>query len=141
MMCFPLAMMLMESIVCPGKYEPEPRPISLYDLPAIVVVYDPALGGINCDSDCTTIATGKLLPEMYGVIAACHPDLLWRTVEIAGIGIYECLDTGGEIGVRWSDHFQRLVLYFDILYDIVNLGFPSWAGMLIEDWRIVPLGD
>lgn len=60
--------------------------------------YDPALGGINCDSDCTTMASGvKVTPDRYGRTAACIRPWLGKTVVIAGLGEFECLDTGGAI--------------------------------------------
>lgn len=130
MICFSLAFMLLEGIVCPT-----PIPPKLTDFPAVVMVYDPSLGGRNCGLDCTTIATGPLEPEMYGTIAACHPDLLYKTVTIPTIGTFKCLDTGGAIGVGHNTHFDREVIYFDILYDMID-GGPSWAGILINDWEV-----
>lgn len=130
MACFPIAMMLIESIVCP----PSPPPLTSF--PAVIMVYDPGLGGINCDGDCTTIATGRLEPEMYGVVAACHPDLLYKHVIIPTIGTFHCLDTGGAIGVHYNKHFERDVIYFDILYDLLE-DRPPWAGMLINNWEVI----
>lgn len=131
MACFlSLTFMLMEGVVCP----PPPPPLTSF--PAVVMVYDPALGGINCDSDCTTIATGPLLPEMYGTVAACHPDLLYKRILIPTIGEFDCLDTGGSIRVNYNEHFERDAIYFDILYDLVT-EIPPWAGMLINNWEVI----
>ena len=130
MACFPIAFMLLESVICPTK------PPSLTSYPAVVMAYDPGLGGINCDGDCTTIATGLLEPEMYGTIAACHPSLLYKRVHIPTIGVFDCLDTGGAIGVDWNKHFERDVIYFDILYDL-GKDRPEWAGTLITEWEIL----
>lgn len=127
---FSIAFMLMEGIVCP------PTPPPLTDFPAVIMAYDPALGGINCDGDCTTIATGPLEPEMYGVVAACHPDLLYERIRIPTIGTFQCLDTGGSIGVSYNEHFDRDVIYFDILYDLEEER-PPWAGMLISNWEVI----
>jgi hypothetical protein len=99
-------------------------------------VYDPALGGINCDDDCTTIATGKLEPEMYEVVAACHPLLLTARVNVPGVGTFHCLDTGTAIIVRWNSYYQRRVLWFDVLYNLVDQPPPDWAYWAIEDWTI-----
>ena len=127
---FSLTFVLMEGVVCP------PAPPPLTDFPAVIMAHDPGLGGINCDGDCTTIATGLLEPEMYGTVAACHPDLLYKRVNIPTIGVFDCLDTGGAIGVDYNKHFERDVIYFDVLYDLEK-DTPSWAGMLITKWKIV----
>lgn len=70
--------------------------------------YDPILGGINCDSDCSTMATGaKVTEERYGNTAACIREWTGRTVVIEGLGEFECLDRGGAIveheGYIWID--------------------------------------
>ena len=132
MACFFLSLpfILMEGITCP------PPPPPLTDFPAVIMAYDPALGGINCDGDCTTIATGPLELEMYGVVAACHPDLLYERILIPTIGEFHCLDTGGAIGVDYNEHFDRDVIYFDILMDLEGER-PPWAGMLISNWEVI----
>jgi len=70
--------------------------------------YDPILGGINCDSDCSTMATGtKVTEERYGNTAACIREWTGKTVVIEGLGEFECLDRGGAIieheGYIWID--------------------------------------
>jgi hypothetical protein len=126
--------------ICLGLCDPqEPTVLEWYQLPqfpVIVSVYDPALGGINCDSSCDTIATGQLEPWMYGGIAACDLRLLRATITIPGIGSYRCLDTGGAIGLRWSAAYQRYVVVFDVLYDLVGQEAPAWTYSLVSGWSI-----
>ena len=70
--------------------------------------YDPQLGGINCMDPCDQMATGaKVTEERYGRTAACIREWTGRTVVIAGLGEFECLDRGGAIieheGYIWID--------------------------------------
>lgn len=91
--------------------------------------YDPALGGINCDHDCSTMASGvKVTPDRYGITAACIAQ--WtrarRVVVIPGVGRFECLDTGGAIqehpGYIWID---------------LMLAAPAVPfGTLVYDWYL-----
>ena len=111
-----------------------PKQPHYQDLPAVVTWYDPARGGINCNEDCTTVADGtKVTEELYGVTAACDQRLLGRIIKIGSIGEFRCRDTGGMIKPTWSKHYQRWVLYFDIMLH----ENPEWNYWLFEDWRIV----
>ena len=70
--------------------------------------YDPILGGINCDHDCSVMATGvKVTEDRYGRTAACIQEWTGRTVVIEGLGEFKCLDRGGAIveheGYIWID--------------------------------------
>lgn len=104
------------------------------DLPAVATWYDPSLGGINCDDDCTRTADGSMVSEeLYGVAAACDRSLLGSIVAIDGLGTFECRDTGSAIRPTWSPHHDRWVLYFDVmLHDD-----PSWNYWIFEHWSIV----
>lgn len=78
------------------------------DKPLKISWYDPALGGVNCDHDCSTMASGvKVTPDRYGNTAACIRAWMGKTVVIEGIGRFTCLDTGGAIvehpGFIWID--------------------------------------
>ena len=135
MFCFSLLFILIELMT--GSPElPPTAPPKLTDYPAVIMAYDPALGGTNCDGDCSTIATGPLTQDMYGTVAACHQDLLGRSITLPSIGTFDCLDTGGAIRVAYNEYFEREVLYFDVMYDLVNNDRPRWAGMLLEDWEL-----
>lgn len=106
------------------------------DHPAIVTVYDPALGGINCDEDCTTIATGPFEEWMYKNYAACDVSLLGHYVSFGVLGFSaRCMDTGGEVHAMWSLRDQQCVLPFDILWPLVEEPAPYWNWWFIEDWR------
>ena len=113
--------------------EPPKQPY-YQDLPAVVTWYDPSQGGINCNEDCTTVADGtKVTEDLYGVTAACDRRLLGRIVKIEGIGTFRCRDTGGMIEPTWSRHYQRWILYFDVMLH----ENPEWNYWLIEEWRVV----
>lgn len=112
-----------------------PPPPALTDYPALMVIYDPSLGGINCDNDCTTVATGPLTDEMWFTSGACHPDLLGSTIIFPAIDFrMECVDTGGMITVAYNDYYEEEVIYFDVLWGAGNP--PYWLYWLLEDWII-----
>lgn len=86
--------------------------------------YDPLLGGVNCDHDCTTMATGvKVTEDRYGRTAACIREWTGRTVIIPGLGAFECLDRGGAIvehdGFIWIDLLlhEPLVPFGTLVYE------------------------
>ena len=122
--------------------EREPQEPSIYDLPAVVVVYDPTLGDGNCDDNCKTVATGPLEDWMYEAAGACDAELLGSTVHFPALDLsMECVDRGTAVRVIYSEHFERDVLYFDALWhlekvDGVILGAPEWTGWLIKDWYV-----
>ncbi len=106
------------------------------DYPAIVTVYDPALGGINCDGDCTTLATGPFEPWMYKKYAACDESLLgWHTYFPTLDMRIRCMDNGGDVHAMWSQRDEQCVLPFDVLWPLADEGFPYWNWWFIEDWR------
>jgi hypothetical protein len=99
-----------------------------------MVIYDPSLGGINCDGDCTTVATGPLTEDMWFTSGACHPDLLGQTVYFPAIDFeMECVDNGGLITKAYNEYYQRDVVYFDVMWDASNP--PEWLYWLL-DWEI-----
>lgn len=86
--------------------------------------YDPLLGGVNCDHDCTTMTTGvKVTPDRYGRTAACIREWTGRTVFIPELGTFECLDRGGAIverdGYIWIDLLlhEPLVPFGTLVYE------------------------
>ena len=113
---------------------PPPSPLSSY--PAVITIYDPSRGGIKCDQDCSTVATGPLTSDMYFTSGACHPDLLGSWVYFPSIQYtMQCVDTGGLVTVRWSDHHQAQVLFFDAMWDASQP--PPWNYWMLDDWRII----
>lgn len=91
--------------------------------------YDPALGGVNCDHDCTTMASGvRVTPDRYGRTAACIRS--WtaarRVVVIPGIGEFECLDTGGKI----QEHADYI--WIDLMLKAPAVPF----GTLVQEYYV-----
>ena len=124
------------AVICLLPDYTPPAPKTVFDYPALMVVYDPTLGGINCDNDCTTVALGELTEDMWFTSGACHPDLLGLTVYFPAIDFeMRCVDTGGMITIRYNEFYQRTVLYFDALWDYYNL--PEWNYWLLEDWEVI----
>lgn len=97
--------------------------------PLRVSWYNPALGGVNCDHDCSRMASGVFVTaDRYGRTAACVPE--WtkarRVVVIPSLGRFDCLDTGGAIreypGYIWID---------------LMLSAPAVPfGALVYDWHL-----
>ena len=115
-------------------YNPPP-PKTIFDYPALMVFYDPSLGGINCDGDCTTVATGPLTEDMWETSGACHPDLLGLTIYFPAIDFtMDCVDTGGLITVTFNEYYQKEVLYFDVMWRASNP--PYWLYFLLDDWYV-----
>lgn len=103
--------------------------ITTSDKPLKISWYDPLLGGINCDSDCTTMASGvKVTEDRYGNTAACLREWIGQTVVIPGIGEFKCLDTGGAI-IEHPDY-----IYIDLLLHEPLPNAP-W-GTMIYDWSL-----
>lgn len=79
------------------------------DYPLRLSYYNPALGGTNCDSDCSTMASGDKTASWVGgrpsvgsgtvYAAACPREWGWHhgtRFTVAGLN-FECRDTGGWI--------------------------------------------
>ena len=104
--------------------------------PAIVTIYDPALGGINCDEDCKTLATGPLERSMYTQYAACDVQLLGWYVSFPVLDMrVRCMDTGGAVKAFWSFRDGQCVLPFDILWPLTEEPAPYWNWWFIEEWE------
>jgi len=112
------------------------------DLPAVVTWYDPSLctrpgatadDMINCDSNPEFVADGtRVTEDLYGVTAACDQRLLGRIIKIGELE-FRCRDTGGMIRPMWSKHYDRWVLYFDVMMH----ENPEWNYWLWEKWSVV----
>ena len=113
-------------------------------------VYDPQLDShlldsdnVNCDNDCTTVATGPLEEEMYEVAGDCPMELLGKTVHFPVIDhTIKCVDTGGAIKASYSKRDKQCVVYFDTLWHLDRdgdgqiQGAPEWAWWFISEWEI-----
>lgn len=109
---------------------PEDVPASL---PVLITWYDPALGGVNCDSECGHFGDGTTVTaDDYGVTAACLPEWRGATVNLPGIGSFLCRDSGSAIGARWNSYHQTDVIHVDLLLH----SEPSYNYYLIYDWSL-----
>lgn len=110
------AVVILAALLIPARpldipgYQPDGA-TAAYPAPGLyITVYDPALGGINCNDDCgytSFVATGS---DLYGWTAACpvdwlgHPRLIPNTTTVVTIWgqEYWCIDALGDA------HNQRL---------------------------------
>lgn len=102
------------------------------DKPLRISWYDPKLGGINCDHDCTTMASGvKVTPDRYGNTAACVREWMGAWIVMPGIGEFQCLDTGGAI----IEH--PTFIYIDLLLHepLPNAPFGTMVHNWYLEWR------
>lgn len=109
-------------------------------------VFDPALGGINCDVDCSTIGASIPFDESaYGQYAACpFPEVpRWSTLIITGSwraladGSYYCVDDGGRIVIDDDG-----TVSVDLLLPYAVLREPLIASIKVDgghcgDWTVV----
>lgn len=104
------------------------------DLPLYLTWYDPAQGGINCDSDCSTFANGeRVTEERYQDTVACPFEYVGYTFVIPGLGERVCRDTGGKIVIAYSEYYQSYVIHIDVLAKE-----PPATAQLIRNWRLEP---
>lgn len=115
------------------------------DYPLRVSWYDPALGGTNCDHDCTTMASGDKVASWLGgrdgvYAAACPRSDGWhhgKRFELNGV-VYECRDTGGWINCyQPGDYDPATRRTADQSYCWVDLlnGSHYTYGSLAYEWR------
>jgi hypothetical protein len=104
--------------------------------PAKLSVYDPALGGVNCNGDCTTIATGLFDDSMYKEVAACPAELLGATITFPMMPWleFQCLDTGPAIKARY--YGNQCVTFFDVVWPLATEDPPNWVWWEISNWSV-----
>lgn len=114
--------------------------------------YTPYVNGViqsgttNCDSDCSTTASGdKVASWAFGRNgikgAACPPELPFRTRFMLSGQVYECIDRGGYIQARTVGEYDPALkrnatenyFWVDLLDD--DAGFSY--GQLTDDWMFV----
>lgn len=89
-----------------------PRP-PIREMSLLITQYDPAVGGINCDGDCSHLSLIAMSDGLYGVAAACPAELVGldftAMIYHPDIGTRYCLDRGtaviveyGLFGGRWQ---------------------------------------
>ena len=100
--------------------------------PVEITWYDPELGGINCNSDCSTIGfSTPLLDEHYGKVLACPIEFYGATFHIRGSkdgladGEFLCLDGGSAMVIRGGvirvDLLSRSPVWRETLTAIVEV--------------------
>ena len=110
------ALLLMAAMMWPEEPAP-PRPPA----PGLfITVYDWALGGINCDGDCSNTALTTTGPELYGWVAACPSAWLGHvatTVVTSWGQEFYCIDAFGRPEHRVLTEVDgRSVYRIDIAY-------------------------
>lgn len=122
-------------------------PMVTVDYPLRISWYDPALGGTNCDHDCTTMASGDKVASWIGGrggvhAAACPRSNGWHhglRFVLDGV-TYECRDTGGWINCYEPGQYDpALRRQADMAYCWVDLlnGSQYSYGSLAYDWGFV----
>jgi len=114
-------------------------PPSLHEMPIVTTWYDYALGGINCDSDCSMMADGSASVDAtyYGddivSTAACIQEWVGETVMIDGLGIFRCRDTGGDMIIEFNDVYREWVIHLDVLsHSAIGCNYCLWNSWEIE---------
>lgn len=108
-------------------------------------VYDPALGGINCDDDCTTVSMGYFHPDMYKVAGACHPALYGATVrfynplEEEQYWEFHCVDNMGVDALVYYPWNRTCMPWFDVLWPLTEETAPYWT-LWNFSWEVVEWG-
>jgi hypothetical protein len=117
-------------------------------IPLLVNPYDPALGGINCDHDCTRFGNGVLIePWHYGIRMACNPVhigcefRIWN--DYGSIGPLWCVESGGAL-LEPQIHDGQLVQFVDILWDlsdddgerVPDERLPWWNHGVFDEWSV-----
>lgn len=122
-------------------------PVGQSDYRLSISTYDPALGGTNCDADCTTMASGDKVAWWIGgrngvYAAACPREWGWQTGTqfVIGDTVFECRDTGG-----WINCYSPGELDFAIqnahnggwLWDQPEIAEESYCWVdLLGNWDI-----
>jgi hypothetical protein len=83
-------------------------------VPMVINTYDPTLGGINCDQDCTRMGVTPIQDYHWDWAAACPVE--WRGLEVVvpGVGRWSCWDSGGLIDLR-LDPRNGYAVFIDVL--------------------------
>ena len=121
---------------------------------AQLTYYNPALGGINCDTDCLYVGTGNTVAGHYGEYLACPLEFpRWTRFVITdskyGLadGTWWCADAGNMVVVREDgvvilDLLTEKIIYNEIIRVKVILpdGY-KWNGKReVRDSWIRPIG-
>lgn len=115
------------------------------DAPLRVSHYDPAAGGINCDSDCSTMASGEKVAAWVNghdgtYAAACPAEWAFGTRFRLYGRTYECQDRGGWIKARHPGDYDPAMrsMATETYYWVDLLDTPPVPyGTLVYDWQFV----
>jgi len=103
-------------------------------------IYDPALGGRNCDDNCKTVAMGYFHEDMYKVAGACVPWLYGATVYFPYLDQeFHCVDTFGIDALVYFPERQTCAPYFDLLWPLTEEPAPYYT-MWNLDWQVLQWG-
>lgn len=134
---------------------PTPQPPQS-KMPVLITAYQPGLGGINCNNDCSTVAIGlRTGDHLNGRAMACptewlgtrHPSGRWYTSviyfpESAGLSPRFCIDSFGSPTDRKPTLIEsEWVIRLD-LYESNPFAFPQnhWnIDGWVRRWEPVPL--
>lgn len=83
-------------------------------VPMVINTYDPTLGGINCDHDCTRMGVTLIEDYHWDWVAACPVEWRGYDVVVPDVGRWSCWDSGGLITLR-VDPRHGLNVFIDIL--------------------------
>lgn len=114
-----------------------PLPAENYTNHGLMSLYDPELGGGNCDGDCGTVAMGLFHESMYGVAGACDESLYGSTIYFPYLGLrFYCVDNGSAIETVFLPHFGECGTYFDVAWPLHRESPPEWTMWSLE-WEVV----
>ena len=102
-----------------------------------IYTYSPHLGGINCDGDCTTVATGAMSDDLYGFALACPSELVGYDYTTWVYGPWQswrpCLDAGNAIVI---DHNSGVVYVDAMQWETGHDTLPWWAYQTFDGWEV-----
>ena len=87
---------------------------------------------MNCQWDCRNTASNTYLyDEMWGKVAACDPNLIWKKIYLEWVGEIKCIDNGWDIKNNRVD--VRCGIWTKWLNRIYNQDCPTGKRM----WYII----
>ena len=123
---------LMYCTATPEQFPARPQP------------YHPTWGGGNCVEPCDELGGGTKVEDAYNWAVACPQGLFESIVEFEHAGIWQCLDHGGEIRLRFervytNEGFKHLWHFpIDFLLRPEN-EYPNWL-YVVGSWEVVEYG-
>jgi hypothetical protein len=103
-------------------------------LPVRASFYNPAWGGINCDSDCAHTGDGTPVADCYEVCLACPVGWYGRWLDFGPwVGEWQCRDHGGAIQPHYGLTYtpEGFAECWWITVDFMAHDEPDWAYLLL----------